>query len=286
MKKLRRLILSADHPEGRETTKRMKLIMPGLMFLILSFSGSTLQAQPLRVVEVSAEEVNCLFDPSCRVGGEDTTDAIPISARGPNFLQSRTLIGRRGSAAAGLYVYQYRVDLRRAVGLANIPCLNSMSLSFGPVVNTLDFDGNGKAGDEVFVVTRGGGGTVGLASAEKAGHVIAFHFSSPVCAGRRPGDGQSTFFFGLASTHLPGPTTARLFDSNGTAYEAQARVARLIDPRQRWTDRIPKIDQPPTVQNPRNAADLKDVVIDRLTQRPCVDQGGRDDARFTFRRPR
>jgi hypothetical protein len=216
------------------------------MFLILSFSGSTLQAQPLRVVEVSAERLNCLFDPSCRVSGQDTTDAIPIPARGPNFLQSRTLIGRRGSAAAGLYIYEYRVDLRRAVGLANIPCLNSMSLSFGPIVNTLDFDGNGDVGDQVFVLTKGGLGTVGLASAGKAGNVITFQFSSPVCAGGRPGDGQSTFFFGLVSTHLPGPTTARLLDSSGTAYEARARVARLIDPRPRRTNRIPKIDQPPT----------------------------------------
>lgn len=247
MKKLRSLVLSADHlpTEGRRHNT-MKLITPGLMFLILSFSDSTLQAQPLRVVEVSAEEVNCLFDRSCRLDGEDTTDTIPIPARGANFLQSRTLIGRRGSAAAGLHIYQYRVDLRRAVGLANISCLNSMSLSFGPVVNTLDFDGNGKAGDEVFVVTRGGLGTVGVASAEKAGNVITFQFSAPVCAGGRPGDGQSTFFFGLASTHSPGPTTARLVDSNGTAYEARARVARLIDPRPRRNGQTQKIGRPST----------------------------------------
>lgn len=245
MENFKGLTFSAEHfPKQGRRHEGMKLIMPGLMFLILSFSGSTLQAQALRVVEVGAEEVNCLFDTSCRVGGEDTNDAIPIPARGPNFLQSRTLIGRRGSAAAGLYVYQYRVDLRRAVGLVNIPCLNSMSLSFGPVVNTLDFDGNGKAGDEVFVVTRDGLGTVGLASAEKARDVITFHFSSPVCAGGRPGDGQSTFFFGLVSTHLPGPTTARLVDSNGTAYEAQARVARLIDPRPRQKAQPQRIPQP------------------------------------------
>ena len=246
MKKLKRLILSADLPKQGGRHKTMKLIMPGLMFLILPFSGSTLGAQPLRVVEVSAEEVNCLFDPSCRVGGKDTTDAIPIPARGPNFLQSRTLIGRRGSAAAGLYVYQYRVDLRRAVGLVNIPCLNSMSLSFGPVVNTLDFDGNGKAGDEVFVVTQGGVGTVGLASAEKAGHVITFHFNSPVCAGGRPGDGQSTYFFGLVSANPPGPTTATLLESNGTRYEADARVARLISLRPRRNGQTQKIGGPNT----------------------------------------
>ena len=222
----------------------MKLIMAGLWFLAFWFSYSTVQAQALRVVDVSAENLNCLFDSTCRVGGEDTTDAIPIPARGVNFLQSRTLTGHRGAPAAGLYVYQYRVDLRRAVGLTRIPCLTSLSLSFGPVVNTLDLDGNGKAGDEVFVITEGGGEAVGLASAEKAGGVITFQFSSPVCAGGRPGGGQSTYFFGLVSTNPPGPTTATLRESNGTTYEADARVARLMSPRPRRNGQIPKIGPP------------------------------------------
>lgn len=224
----------------------MKLIRAALMFLVFSFSYSTAQAQPLRVVEVRAEELNCLFDSTCRVGGEDSSDTIPIPARGTNSLLSRTLVGHRGSAAAGLYVYQYRVDLRRAIGLTNVPCLNSLSLSFGPVVNSLDFDGNGKSGDEVFVITEGGGGRIGLASAEKAGGVITFQFSSPVCAGGRPGGGQSTHFFGLVSSNPPGPTTARLRDSNGTTYEAGARVARLVSPRPRRNGQPQKIGRPTT----------------------------------------
>lgn len=222
----------------------MKLILVGLWLLIFSFSYSIVQAQPLRVVEVSAEELNCLFDSTCRVGVEDSTDDIPIPARGVNFLQSRTLTGHRGAPAAGLYVYQYRVDLRRAVGLTHIPCLTSLSLSFGPVVNTLDLDGNGKAGDQVFVITEGGGEAVGLASAEKAGGAITFQFSSPVCAGGRPGNGQSTAFFGLISTNPPGPTTATLRDSNGKTYEADARVARLVSPRPRRNAQPQKIGRP------------------------------------------
>ena len=222
----------------------MKLTLAGLMFLFFLFSYSTVQAQPLRVVEVSAQEFNCLFDSTCRVTGEDTTATIPIPARGTNFLQSRTLTGQRGSPAAGLYAYQYRVDLRRAVGMVNIPCLNSMSVRFGPVVNTLDFDGNGKAGDEVFVQTQDGSGTVGLASAEKTAGVITFQFSSPVCAGGRPGDGQSTFFFGLVSTNPPGPATATLRDSNGKSYEAAARVARLMDPRPKRKTQTKRISPP------------------------------------------
>lgn len=223
----------------------MKLIMPGLMFLIFSFSYSIVQAQPLRVVEVS-DEVYCLFDSTCRAREEVTTADIPIPARGPNTLETRTLTGSRGSAAAGLYVYQYRVDLRHAVGLTRIPCLTSLSLSFGPVVNTLDFDSNGKAGDEVFVVTQGGAGSIGLDSAEKAGNVITFQFSSPVCAGGRPDNGWSTHFFGLVSTKPPGPTTATLRDSNGKTYEADARVARLVSPRPRRNAQPQKIGRPAT----------------------------------------
>ncbi len=250
----------------------MKISMAGLMLFVCCFACSTVQAQELRVVEVGAPAINCLFDPACRVGGDDTIDVIPIPASGTHFLQSRTLTGRRGSAAAGLYIYQYRIDLRRAVGMTYVPCLNSMSLAFGPVVNTLDFDGNGKVGDEVFVVTRGGLGTVGLASAEKAGNVITFHFSSPVCAGGRPGDGQSTFFFGLVSTHAPGQTTATVLENTGTAYQAQARAARLIGPRQRRIGPGAIIGQPPPGQN--RAADVNEAVIDRLGPRPCVDRGG------------
>ena len=224
----------------------MKLILAALMFLVFSFSYSIVRAQPLRVVEVSAEQLNCLFDSTCRVSGEDTTDAIPIPARGTSVLQSRTLTGHRGAPAAGLYVFQYRIDLRRAVGLTQIPCLTSLSLSFGPVVSTLDLDGNGKAGDEVFVITQGGGEGVGLASAEKAAGVITFQFSAPVCAGGRPGDGQSTYFFGLVSTNPPGPATATLRDGNGKTYEADARVARLVSPRPRRNAQPQKIGRPST----------------------------------------
>ena len=220
----------------------MKLTISGLMFiLVLLFSCSVARTQPLRVVEVSAEQLNCLFDSTCRVGAEDTTDDIPLPARGTSLLQSRTLIGHRGAAAAGLHVYQYRVDLRRAIGLTNIPCLNSMSVSFGPVVNTLDLDGNGKAGDEVFVISEGGGGRIGLASAEKTEGVITFQFSSPVCAGGHPDGGHSTFFFGLLSANAPGPATATLRDGNGTTYQADARVARLRDPRPGRKGQVQKI---------------------------------------------
>jgi hypothetical protein len=246
-----------------------------ILAITLCLAFATAQAQALRVVEVSAPAINCLFDPTCRVTVSDTTDTIPFPARGTNFLQSRTFRGQRGSAAEGLFVYEYRIDLRRATGILYVPCLNSLSVDFGPIVRTLDLDGNGKDGDEVFVVTRGGLGSVGLASAERAGNLITFVFSSPVCAGGRPGDGQSTFFFGLVSTHAPGQTTAAILESTGRTYKAQARAPRQIGPRQRQIrGQVPTVGQPIPGQNRESAADVTEAVIHRLSPRPCVDRGG------------
>lgn len=195
-----------------------------MIAIVICLAFTSVHAESLRVVEVSAPTINCLFDPTCRVVVNDSTDSIPLPTSGTNFLQSRTYRGRPGSAAAGLYIYQYRLDLRQAVGVLNIPCLTSLTINFGPVVGTLDFNSDGKATDQVFVVTRGGLGSVGLVSAEQEGNRITFNFS--VCAGGRPGSGESTFFFGLVSMHAPQSTTATLVDNSGNEYTAQARAPR------------------------------------------------------------
>ena len=178
---------------------------------------------PLKVVNVGAPAINCVFDPSCTVTVTDTTAPIPIPAGGTNFLQSRTFVGMPGAPANGLYVYEYRIDLRNALGITYIPCLSSMSIEFGPVVSTLDYNGDGEA-DQVYVITSGGLGSIGLASAEKEDNTITFTFSAPVCAGGHPGDGQSTFFFGLVSTQPPVNTTAKVKETTGSVYEVQARA--------------------------------------------------------------
>ena len=84
-----------------------------LLTIILFTAFTAAQAQPLRVVNVSAPAVNCLFDPSCQVVVDDTTDEATLPLSGRHFLQTRTFRGVRGSAAEGLYVYEYRLDLRK-----------------------------------------------------------------------------------------------------------------------------------------------------------------------------
>jgi hypothetical protein len=194
------------------------------LFLLFSFFATTAQAVPLNIVNVSAPPINCIFDASCTVVVNDTTAPLPLSGSGTGFFQSRTFRGLPGSPAAGLYAYEYRVDLRNAVGITNIGCVTSVTLNFGPVVSTLDFNNDGTKSDQVFVVTGGGLGSVGIASADQVGSQITFNFSSPVCAGGSPGAGQSSFFWGLVSARPPRNVTASVTQTSGPALSIQARA--------------------------------------------------------------
>ena len=133
-----------------------KLLLP----LLICLTPFAVEAIPLKVVNVSAPAINCVFNPTCTVTVNDTSDNIPMSTGGTGFLQSRTYIGAPGSPAAGLFAYEYRIDLRNAVGAVAISCIDSMTISFGPVVSSLNFGGSA-APDQVFVVTGGGIGTIG-----------------------------------------------------------------------------------------------------------------------------
>ena len=192
-----------------------------VLVFVLAFTTSCIT--PLKVVNVGAPAINCVFDPSCTVTVTDTTAPIPIPAGGTNFLQSRTFVGMPGAPANGLYAYDYRIDLRNAIGITYIPCISSMTIEFGPVVSTLDYDGDGVV-DQVYVVTSGGLGSIGLASAEKDGNNITFNLSPSVCAGGSPGTGQSSFFFGLVSTQSPRNVTAKVRETTGSVYDVDARA--------------------------------------------------------------
>src|SRR6267378_4464033 len=160
--------------------------------LLLCFTPFVVQAVPLKVVNVSAPAINCVFNLACTVTVNDTSDNVTLSAGGTGFLQSRTYKGYPGSPADGLYAYEYRLDLRNAVGALNIACIDWMTISFGPVVSTLNYGGSA-APDQVFVVTGGGIGTIGIASAIQTGSNIKFKFTSPVCEGARPEKATAVF---------------------------------------------------------------------------------------------
>jgi hypothetical protein len=115
------------------------------------------------------------------------------------------------------------VSLTQASGTAD--CLLGLVLNFGPVAK-LPYKGPGQNAD-VFVITTGGLGTIGLKSAEKTGDVIDFAFGKPLCLDGPPDIKNTTFFFGLAADKAP---AAKLIDATiyalGTPpfYAVQARV--------------------------------------------------------------
>jgi hypothetical protein len=194
-------------------------------FLFLLILSTSAYSSPLSVVNVNAPSVNCVFDTSCRIVVSDTSAPIPITAGGTNFLQSRTYTGNPGSPANGMYGYEYRIDLRNAVATAP-SCIRSLTLKFGAAVSSLDYNGDGVHGDQVFVVTSGGIGSIGLSSANQdTNGNITFTFNSPVCPGTAPGSsGQSTYFFGLVSTQPPVPMTAHVTEVSGAVHNVVARA--------------------------------------------------------------
>jgi len=180
----------------------------GILLLLIP---AVLFAQPLKVVNVNAPAVNHVFSPTGVITVTDTT--APFWSGG--FLQSRYYQALAGSPAAGKYVYEYRVDLRQSAGIVALGAVTSVTINFGPNVKTLDFNGD-KSADDVFVVTSGGLGSVGLASAIRSGNSITFNFAGGgVAQGSSPGSGQSSYFFGIVSTHPKHNVTASVANTLG-----------------------------------------------------------------------
>ncbi len=167
-------------------------------------------AGPLTVVNVNAPAVNCVFATSCTITVTDSIGAIPITGiTGPARLQSRSFSGQPGTPGAGKTGYMYRVDLTQAAAPGPSSCVSRLTLNFGPIAK-LPYSPAGLA--DIFVITSGGLGTIGVSSAAQAGNFVYINFASPVCPGLSPAPGKTSFFIGLASAATPVsmPATANL----------------------------------------------------------------------------
>ena len=163
-------------------------------------------AASLKIVNVNAPAVNCVFQPTCTITVSDTTGAIPmplLQNPGTVFMQSRTFVGAPGTSAAGLTGYMYRLVMTQAAGFGE--CIVGFNINFGPVV-ALPYQQGTQA--HVFVITTGGLGTIGLKSAQQDGDIINFELEKPLCVPPSPSASATTFFIGLASSHGPKTTTA------------------------------------------------------------------------------
>jgi hypothetical protein len=177
----------------------------------------------LNVVTVAAPAVNCAFNASCTIMVADSVGQLPLAnLNAPNtaWLQSRTFTGAAGTPGAGKTGYEYRLDMTQASGA--LDCIGGVVINFGPVT-PLPYKNNMNA--DVYVVTQGGLGTIGLASAEQDGDVITFTFKQLICPGQPANAANTTFFFGLASANAPIAILAGVFGTGSTPYYAVAALA-------------------------------------------------------------
>jgi hypothetical protein len=173
----------------------------------LMASCASATAGPLSIVETGFPAVNCLFQPSCVIVVSDSSGTVnPGFDVGSGFFQSRIWNSAAGTPAAGKTGYLYRLDLRGATGYTD--CILGVTMNFGPVAKLPYKSGSI---DDVFVGTTGGLGTIKVKSAEQDGGVITFFFEKPVCPKMGMIAGETTFFFGLASTHAPHAVAGTLF---------------------------------------------------------------------------
>lgn len=158
-------------------------------------------AGSLKVVNVNAPAINCVFEATCKVIVNDSIGNLTYTPLGNGArLQSRTFPAHAGTPGVGKTAYLYRVDLTNGAGFTE--CTAGLVLNFGPVAK-LPYLPNNQA--DVFVITSGGLGTVGIKDAQQTGDVIVFTFTEYLCAGK------TSYFFGLAASTAPKLTSATLF---------------------------------------------------------------------------
>jgi hypothetical protein len=201
---------------------RILIIAVGAAAVLLLGSFAA-RAQPLIVAEIEAPAINCVFHPLCAFTVSDSVGFIPLPylvAPNTAFLQSRTVTGEPGTLVAGKAGYIYRISLTQAVGSAD--CLGGLVLNFGPAFR-LPFKPNQLA--DVFVITGGGLGSIGLKSATRFDDVIVFELAKDLCLAGGPNLHNTTFFFGLVANAGSMTTSAQIFSTgNPPLYSVAARV--------------------------------------------------------------
>src|SRR3954465_11162836 len=75
------------------------------------------QAQLLKIVEVNAPKVNCVFQTDCNIPVTESPSNISppfLAAAGTAWMQSRTTYGEAGAPGAGTTGYEYRLSMTQA----------------------------------------------------------------------------------------------------------------------------------------------------------------------------
>jgi hypothetical protein len=181
-----------------KTFRSLRIVLFSLIALALAAPAFALD-----VVNTSWT-VQCLFSPSCSVYVTDYVSEFAVNGgSGLGRLQSRIFQGQAGSAAAGKWIYEYRINMTPVGGLTYMPYADQLAIhTWGPVLS-YDYDSNGIVTDDVFNITSGGIGTKAVTSAPVISPWTYFVVSSRVYSGSYPGGGESSYFFGLLSNAAP-----------------------------------------------------------------------------------
>jgi hypothetical protein len=158
----------------------------------------------------------------------DSVGHIPlpfIATAGTAWLQSRGFTAEPGTPGAGKTGYLYRISLTEASGSAE--CIGGLVLDFGPVAK-LPYQTGVMA--DVFVITTGGLGTIGIKSATKTGNVIEFELAQGLCLSGGPDIKNTTFFSGsrpMARRRHRRPVSGR---SGALPFSRSPRASRRTEP--------------------------------------------------------
>ena len=144
--------------------------------------------------------VQCIFSPSCTVYVTDNVAEFAVSGgSGNGRLQSRIY-----QSQDGRWVYEYRINMSQVAGIGYPPSADYLAVYHAGILQQYDFNSDGIATDQVFNITSGGVGTKPVNAAWPAADGYSyFQLYSPVYAGSYPGNGDSSYFFGMVSTQAP-----------------------------------------------------------------------------------
>ena len=178
-------------------SRSIRIILFSLVTLALAAPGFALD------VVNTAWTVHCLFSASCSVTPTDYVSTFAVSGgSGNGRLQSRVFQATNG-ATAGKWVYEYRIDMGPVAGIGYPPYADYLAVNTWGAVREYDYNSNGIATDDVFNITSGGLGTKAVTAAWVTAPWTYFYLSNPVYSGSFPGDGESSYFFGLVSDQAP-----------------------------------------------------------------------------------
>ena len=170
------------------------------------FAAAGLQAQSLKLLNVTDQGIYCRFSPDCHVSPVETSSTFtPTNLAATVELQSRSFAGN-GIDAAGTYGFEYRIVLNNAGAQGDsLLTVDSLTLSFD---SPQYFAFGGHASNQVWVVATGGPGGLAPGSASLSGTNVVVKFNPPVILATKTNQSTGTYYFGMISTGQPRVTTA------------------------------------------------------------------------------